>query len=657
MDSRSLIITGMHRSGTSLAAQIFYRAGLFMGDNLMKPSPNNPDGYFEDKDIIAFHDDIFHFNGIERWRSPSTITGQISLPPGSQEKAGGLIERKFDGQKLWGWKDPRTSWFLPFWKSILPEAKFVFTYRKPAEVAWSLIRRGDYKEYSDSLTQRVMFAVKHWVKTYQEILSFLSGNQDDGVLLFVPEDLQNQEQKAIFVKVIGDLWGLNLSDLANQTTQTYKPRLLKNKIPGSINLISKLYLPARETNNQLIRVHHQMTSNYAVRLGSIRNAEIVGEGIAKSKSVVSIISPSVNLYSETFIQAHIDRLPANVKPLYGYPFPNLTGNGDELYVSSSMKNRVLRIAGGRFFNLNSRSLHKAAVKDFLLNQRVDVVLAEYGHTGVSIMDVCRETNIPLVVHFHGHDVYRKTILTSEGQNYPELFELSAALIVVSKDMRRQLVKLGAPEGKIILNPYGVDVDQFRGGDPSKAPPMFVAVGRFVDKKAPHLTLLAFSKLFESYPDARLVMIGDGPLLEACQQLAGALCISGAVEFRGARSHAEVAETMRRSRAFVQHSIQTSYGDSEGTPVAVMEASASGLPIAATKHAGIQDVVIEEETGFLVPEGDISGMAESMKMLAEDPDLATRLGKKGRERVINHFSMDKSIDNLWAVLSKVIESKA
>ena len=223
-------------------------------------------------------------------------------------------------------------------------------------------------------------------------------------------------------------------------------------------------------------------------------------------------------------------------------------------------------------------------------------------------------------------------------------------------MHQQLKYLGAPEEKIVINPCGVDIAQFQGADPSKAPPSFVAVGRFVDKKAPQLTLLAFSKLFANHREARLVMIGDGPLLEACTQMADALCLSTAVDFRGSRSHAEVAETMRQSRAFVQHSIRTSYGDSEGTPVAVMEASATGLPVAATKHAGIKDVVIEGESGYLVPEGDISGMAAAMKLLVEDPDLAARLGKKGREQVKNNFSMDRSIEKLWEVLHEVIETK-
>jgi glycosyltransferase involved in cell wall biosynthesis len=178
----------------------------------------------------------------------------------------------------------------------------------------------------------------------------------------------------------------------------------------------------------------------------------------------------------------------------------------------------------------------------------------------------------------------------------------------------------------------------------------------VDKKAPHLTLLAFSKVAAKIHDARLVMVGDGTLWEACKHLADALGVGDKVEFPGPSSHAEVAATMRHARAFVQHSMRTTYGDAEGTPVAILEAGASGLPVVATRHMGIQDVVIHSETGLLVEEGDIEGMAHWMGRIAEEPLLAGRLGRAARERVASQFSMDRSICNLWRIIERAIAAK-
>lgn len=145
------------------------------------------------------------------------------------------------------------------------------------------------------------------------------------------------------------------------------------------------------------------------------------------------------------------------------------------------------------------------------------------------------------------------------------------------------------------------------------------------------------------------MIGDGPLRSICEQMARALGLHETVNFLGSRPHDVVGEEMRTARAFVQHSIHASDGDCEGTPVAILEAQASGLPVIATRHAGIPGVVLEGRTGFLVDEGDVNGMAERMRQMAEDGPLATRLGNAGRSRVLESFTMERSIDRLWDII--------
>ena len=145
------------------------------------------------------------------------------------------------------------------------------------------------------------------------------------------------------------------------------------------------------------------------------------------------------------------------------------------------------------------------------------------------------------------------------------------------------------------------------------------------------------------------MVGDGPLLTPCRDLARGLGIESSVAFLGAQSHHVVRDEMLAARAFVQHSIEASSGDCEGTPVAILEAGASGLPVVATRHAGIPDVVIEGETGLLVDEKDVTGMASRMRRLAEDPGLAGNMGRAAREHIRRHFSMERSIDGLWRII--------
>jgi glycosyltransferase involved in cell wall biosynthesis len=235
-----------------------------------------------------------------------------------------------------------------------------------------------------------------------------------------------------------------------------------------------------------------------------------------------------------------------------------------------------------------------------------------------------------------------------------MFQAASAVIAVSRDMEQQLLSLGARRDTLFYNPYGIDLSLFAQAHPAQNPPTFLTVGRFVNKKAPYLSLLAFHTVLQAYPSARLVMVGDGPLWDACQQMARALGISSSVSFPGACSHEQVAAMMQESRAFLQHSLRPGNGDSEGTPVSVLEAGASGLPVVGTRHAGIKDVVIEEETGLLVDEHDIEGMATHMLRLARDPTLAATLGQQAREHVAAHFSMEHSIAHLWNILERVIE---
>ena len=118
---------------------------------------------------------------------------------------------------------------------------------------------------------------------------------------------------------------------------------------------------------------------------------------------------------------------------------------------------------------------------------------------------------------------------------------------------------------------------------------------------------------------------------------------------GSQPHHVVAEEMRRARLFAQHSVEAASGAMEGTPVAILEAGASGLPVVATYHGGIPDVVISNQTGLLVKERDVAGMAGQMLRLLRDPMLAAELGQAASVRVQKEFSSTRRIDALWTII--------
>ncbi len=364
----------------------------------------------------------------------------------------------------------------------------------------------------------------------------------------------------------------------------------------------------------------------------------------------AILSPNRDAYSETFIRAHIEHLPDVALVLTDGFLPRRRQDGSLLLPTDTLARLLRRVKGATVEGALRQALAHA-----LRKAGAEVVLAEYGPTGMAALDTCKALGIPLVVHFHGVDAFHCKLLEEHG-NYARLAREAAAVVVVSREMETHLLELGFPRERLHYNVYGVDVERFTPAAPDQAPPHFFGVGRFSDKKAPHLTLLAFARALEREPTMRLTIAGRGDLLEACRQLAGALGITHAVELPGVLAPEQVSEAMQRSRAFVQHSVITSDGDREGTPLAVLEAMSCGLPVIATRHAGIADVVAEDVNGLLGDERDLDAMAGHLVRLARDPAAAAAMGRAGRERALRDHDVRDRVGRLAAILERAVSER-
>lgn len=263
--TKGLIITGMHRSGTSLVAQAFYKAGVFLGDDLLRPSPRNPDGYFEDKKVFQFHDRIFRANGVE-WHSFRTLAKQsLHVSPDHKNEAIRLMDQSFQGHPIWGWKDPRATLFLSLWKEILPQAKFIFCFRRPEEVAGSLLRRGDFQIYSKQSNGQAMIALRLWTYYSRKIIEFASQNPDSCLLLFVPTDLLDRRSRDLVTDIVVHHWSCDLKDLNHHLAQTYKPDLMRQEVRKLVKALTKVYWPAGLMLRRLIQLHDQLLSQESGR--------------------------------------------------------------------------------------------------------------------------------------------------------------------------------------------------------------------------------------------------------------------------------------------------------------------------------------------------------------------------------------------------------
>lgn len=292
-------------------------------------------------------------------------------------------------------------------------------------------------------------------------------------------------------------------------------------------------------------------------------------------------------------------------------------------------------------------LKSSRVMGFLKRYRVDVMLAEYAATGWRFLNPCELADIKLFVHFHGYDGSMRLRNPLWVQRYQEIFMRSSGIISPSNFIANNLVEAGCPPRKLHVSPCGVDPIRFSPGQGD--PLRLLAVGRLVEKKAPHLTIKAFATVLKRFPGARLDIIGDGPLRERCQVDIATRGLTDAVHLLGVQSPEQVSEAMKKASLFVHHSVTTPEGDTEGLPVAVLEAMASGLPVISTRHSGIAEAVSESETGVLVEENDVDGMVEAIADLLTNPARAKAMGAAGRERVLAHFTERHMRDRLRAIM--------
>jgi colanic acid/amylovoran biosynthesis glycosyltransferase len=357
---------------------------------------------------------------------------------------------------------------------------------------------------------------------------------------------------------------------------------------------------------------------------------------------IALLSPKKETYSETFIQLHKKLLNGTVNYYYGGYLPlTLEGKGSLLpYFSNLYLHKILK----KLFPVKLKRAKIQALKRSFIKEKIEIVFCEFGQTGAEVVGICRDLKLPLIVHFHGYDASVYKILENYKVKYLEMFKYAKNIIVVSQAMKVQLAKLGAPIDKLTVNICGPN-DEFFEIKPTFKSQQFITVGRFVEKKMPHLTIEAFSYVLKRFPDATLVMCGTGGLFLNCKALISSLGIEKSVKMLGVANRDTIKALFENSIAYVQHSVTAINGDMEGTPVVILEACAAGLPVISTYHAGIPDIIINGVSGLLVEEHDVMGMASHMIKLLEDPLFAEALGKVGRSIIKNNYTIKHHMDIL------------
>lgn len=373
---------------------------------------------------------------------------------------------------------------------------------------------------------------------------------------------------------------------------------------------------------------------------------------------LAIISPNQNAYSETFIQAHKGIKADKVFFYYGGFIPSRLEEYGPIMPTKDSLNIKTILKYGLKYNHFYRMKNGFSIKEYflaksLIKHNIDVVLAEFGPTGVECMNVCKKLGIPLITHFHGYDV--SSLLEEYRTRYTKLIDYCDSVVGVSKDMVKTLQLLGAPIEKTVYTPCGPN-PEFQKISSNFNSKKFLSVGRFTDKKAPYYTILAFNEVVKKHPDAQLLFVGTGELLNTSMNLVKFLHLEENIKFLGVQKPEQIRQLMSECIGFIQHNITALNGDQEGTPVGIMEASLAGLPVISTYHAGIKDIVINEKTGLLVKEHDVKGMADNIIRIVKDIPFAKSLGQEGRKFISENFSLKNHLSILSDTVKKAYDVK-
>jgi hypothetical protein len=227
-----LLISGMHRSGTSLLANWLHDCGLFIGENLLSGISDNPKGHFEDIELLNFADDILAMNGLDYLVQPRQ---PIHIDDRFYEIGQRLVEKRRQHHQHWGWKDPRSSLLLDYWKTLLPNLKAVFVFRHYSHVVASLVRRNGW---------RVQTYAGAWQRYNQDILTFAAQYPED--TLVIPLEKLLSQDKCILEHI--NHWGFDLTYVPIQ--QVFDDTLLHQHPPLLYQILCRMAYPSVEKTYQ-----------------------------------------------------------------------------------------------------------------------------------------------------------------------------------------------------------------------------------------------------------------------------------------------------------------------------------------------------------------------------------------------------------------------
>ncbi len=288
--------------------------------------------------------------------------------------------------------------------------------------------------------------------------------------------------------------------------------------------------------------------------------------------------------------------------------------------------------------------------------RYDIIHAQFGTVALKSL-LARQLGLlrgRLITSFRGYDATWWPTGEREGI-YGGLFRQGDLFLPVSDSLRDRLVDLGCDPARIRVHPSGVDTGAIAYRAPSWSagrPLRLACVGRLVEKKGFIHAVRALARLREAGHDVHLDLVGQGPLRDALVEQVREAGMADRVALLGRRSHDEVLEVLRQSNILWVPSVTAANGDQEGIPNVAKEAMAIGLPVIATRHGGLPELIEDGGSGVLVPEADDEALAAAVETLMRTPESWIPMTEAARKSVEERYDSERLNDALVGIYREV-----
>ncbi len=314
-------------------------------------------------------------------------------------------------------------------------------------------------------------------------------------------------------------------------------------------------------------------------------------------------------------------------------------------------------------SIPNRSVTK--LKKFIKENKIEILHFHYGSDCGVYYSLFKELNTPSIVSFYGYDCSSfPKVFFGLGKFYLQkrVFKNVSKVLVMSEDMKSDLIKISCPENKIIVHYYGTDTSMFEYDKEyeEKKIVTLLILASLVPQKGHLFLLKAVKKLIdEGTTNFKLRIVGTGEMENELEKFVTEMNINDYVDFCGVIKYGseEMFSEYRNADIFIHPSVIAPNGDKEGIPGTIIEAMASSLPVISTYHAGIPSIIKNSINGLLVKENVAADLALAIKSLIIDTSKRKKIGTAGKDYALSTLDLKEKEIELEKIYSSVInESK-